>query len=125
MGEDRILLSGMTFFGRHGVLPAERELGQRFVADVELGCDLRRAGLSDDLADTVDYGEVHRQVKEIIEGEPVNLIETLAERVAAAILSRHPRVEEVRIRISKPDVRLGGTILSGSAVEIVRRRSDG
>ncbi len=58
MTEDRILLEGMLFSGHHGTLPAERELGQRFAVDVELRCDLRAAGSTDDLAQTVDYGAV-------------------------------------------------------------------
>jgi 7,8-dihydroneopterin aldolase/epimerase/oxygenase len=122
MKEDRILLEGMVFHGRHGTLPAERELGQRFVVDVELGLDLRPAGLSDELARTVDYGEVHRRTREIVEGEPANLIEAVAERIAASVLEHHPPVECVRVRVSKPDVRLGDTVLRGSAVEIQRRR---
>ena len=120
--EDRILLEGMVFHGRHGTLPAERELGQPFVVDVELRLDLRPAGLSDDLSQTVDYGEVHKQVREIVEGPPVNLTETLAERIAATVLEEHPPVEAVRVKVAKPHVRLGGTVLEGSAVEILRRR---
>jgi dihydroneopterin aldolase len=121
MSEDRILLTGMMFHGNHGVLPAERELGQRFVVDIELDCDLRPAGTSDDLAETVDYSEVHGKVREIVEGEPAQLIETVAERIASAILEEQIRVEAVRIRVTKPDVRLGDTVLEGSAVEILRR----
>jgi 7,8-dihydroneopterin aldolase/epimerase/oxygenase len=120
--QDRILLDGMVFHGRHGTLPAERELGQPFVVDVELRLDLRPAGLSDDLAQTVDYGEVHRLAREIVEGTPVNLTETVAERIAAAILVEHPAVEAVRVRVAKPHVRLDDTVLAGSAVEILRRR---
>jgi dihydroneopterin aldolase len=121
--EDRILLHGMIFYGHHGTLPAERELGQRFVVDIGLEFDLRSAGLSDDLAKTVDYSEVHRQVREIIEGEPVNLIETVAERIATSILEEHRLVEAIRVRVTKPDVRLENTVLDGSAVEILRHRS--
>jgi dihydroneopterin aldolase len=120
--EDRILLEGMVFHGRHGTLPAERELGQPFVVDVELRLNLRPAGLSDDLAQTVDYGEVHRRAKEIVEGPPVNLTETVAERIAAAVLEEHPAVEGVRVKVAKPHVGLGDTVLAGSAVEISRRR---
>jgi 7,8-dihydroneopterin aldolase/epimerase/oxygenase len=123
--EDRILLEGMVFHGRHGTLPAERELGQPFVVDVELRLNLRPAGLSDDLAQTVDYGEVHRQAREIVEGEPVNLTETVAERIATAILEDHPLVEDVRVKVAKPHVRLDDTVLSGSAVEILRHRDTG
>jgi 7,8-dihydroneopterin aldolase/epimerase/oxygenase len=119
---DKILLEGMVFYGRHGTLPAERELGQPFVVDVELRLDLRPAGLSDDLARTVDYGEVHRRAQEIVEGPPVNLTETVAERIAAAVLEDHPPVEAVRVRVTKPHVKLGGTVLAGSAVEVLRRR---
>jgi dihydroneopterin aldolase len=120
---DRILLEGMIFHGYHGTLPAERELGQPFVVDVELRLDLRPAGLSDDLAQTVDYGEVHRRAREIVEGAPVNLSETVAERIAAAILEDYSLVEIVRVKVAKPHVRLGDTALVGSAVEILRRRS--
>lgn len=120
--KDRILLEGMVFGGHHGVLPAERELGQPFVVDVELGLDLRSAGLSDDLTQTVDYGEVHRRAKEIVEGPPVDLIETVAERLAAVILEDQPLVEAVRVRVRKPHVRLNGAVLAGSAVDILRRR---
>jgi dihydroneopterin aldolase len=123
--KDRILLEGMVFYGRHGTVPAERELGQPFVVDVELRLDLRPAGLSDDLAQTVDYGEVHRRARGIVEGPPVNLTETVAERIAAAVLEDHPPVEAVRVKVAKPHVRLGDTVLAGSAVEVLRRRDAG
>ena len=122
MSEDRIVLSEMVFHGHHGTLPAENELGQPFVVSVELGLDLRPAGTSDDLAKTVDYGEVHRMAQGIVEGRPVQLIETLAERIAAGALRGYPAVETVKVKVAKPHVRLGGTVLAGSAVEIVRRR---
>jgi 7,8-dihydroneopterin aldolase/epimerase/oxygenase len=119
---DKILLEGMVIHGRHGTLPAERELGQPFVIDVELYLDLRPAGLSDDLNKTVDYGEVHRRVREIVEGPPTGLTETVAERIAASTLEEHPLVEAVRVKVAKPHVRLDGTVLAGAAVEIFRRR---
>jgi len=120
---DRILLEGMVFHGHHGILPAERELGQPFVVDVELRLDLRPAGLSDDLAKTVDYGEVHRLAKQVVEGEPAGLTETVAERIANATLEEYPLVDVVRVKVKKPNVRLGDTVLDGSAVEILRRKS--
>ena len=113
----------MIFHGRHGTLPAERELGQPFVVDVDLYLDLSPAGLSDDLAKTVDYGEVHRLAKQVVEGEPANLTETVAQRVASAVMEEHPLVDAVRVRVKKPHVRLDGTVLGGSAVEILRRRA--
>jgi dihydroneopterin aldolase len=93
--------------------------------DIELHLDLQAAGLSDDLTQTVDYSEVHRQAKEIVEGPPVSLTETLAERLARTVLEDHPAVEAVRIKVAKPNVRLDDTVLTGSAVEIVRRRDVG
>ena len=123
--EDKILLEGMIFHGRHGTLPAERELGQPFVVDIELRLDLQPAGLSDDLTQTVDYSEVHRQAKKIVEGTPVSLTETLAERIAGTVLEDYPTVEAVRVKVAKPNVRLDDTVLTGSAVEILRRRNDG
>ena len=122
MTEDRILLEGLHFFGYHGTLPAEHDLGQRFVVDVELRCDLQAAGEADDLSRTVDYSEVYRRAREIVEGPPVKLTETVAERIAAAVLADHPLVESVRVRVSKPHVRLEGGVLAGSAVEVVRHR---
>ena len=122
---DRILLEGMVFHGRHGTLPAERELGQPFVVDVELRLGLRAAGLSDDLSQTVDYGKVHQEIKEIVEGPSVNLTETVAERIATTVLEEHPLVETIKVKVAKPHVRLGGTVLAGSAVEILRHRDAG
>lgn len=122
MTEDRIVLEGMRFYGHHGTLAAERELGQEFVVDVELHCDLRAAGLADDLDKTVDYSQVYRRVRAVVEGPPVGLTETVAERIAAAILAEHSRVEAVRVRVAKPHVRLDGGALVGSAIDIVRRR---
>lgn len=123
--EDRVLLEGMIFHGRHGTLPAERELGQPFVVDIELRLDLQPAGLSDDLTQTVDYSAVHRQAKEIVEGPPLSLTETLAERIAGTVLEDYPTVEAVRVKVAKPNVRLDDTVLTGSAVEIVRHRDVG
>ncbi len=122
MTEDQILLTGMIFSGHHGTNADERELGQPFVVDITLRVDLRAAGEADDLTLTVDYSEVYRQARAIVEGPPVQLTETLAERIAAAVLERHALVEGVRVRVAKPHVRLDGGVLSGSAVEIVRAR---
>ena len=122
MSEDRILLTDMVFHGHHGTLPAENELGQPFVVSIELHVDLQPAGSSDDLTRTVDYSEVHRMACDIVEGPHVQLIEALAERIAAGVLRDHPAVEAVKVKVAKPHVRLGDTVLAGSAVEILRRR---
>ena len=124
MTEDRILLEGMIFFGYHGTRPPERELGQRFVVDIELTCDLRAAGESDDLTQTVDYSEVYRTARSIVAGPPVGLTETVAERIAQAVLANQSLVKAIRVKVSKPNVRLDDTVLTASAVEIVRRREE-
>ena len=122
MTEDRIELRGMRLYGHHGPLPAERELGQPFLVDVELRCDLRAAGVADDLDLTVDYGAVYRQVRAVVEGPALGLTEAVAEQIAGAILAGHGWVEAVRVRVTRPQVRLDGGVLAGSAVEIVRYR---
>jgi 7,8-dihydroneopterin aldolase/epimerase/oxygenase len=122
MSEDRILLADMYFHGRHGTLQAEHDLGQPFVVSIELYLDLRPAGTSDDLTKTVDYSGVHRMARDIVEGPPVQLTETLAEMIAAATLDEHPALEAVKVKVAKPHVRLDDTVLAGSAVEILRRR---
>ncbi|MFD0773254.1 dihydroneopterin aldolase [Streptomonospora algeriensis] len=98
---DRIRLSGLRARGYHGVLDHERRDGQDFVVDVGLGLDLAEAGRSDALADTVHYGELADRLVEVVQGEPVRLIETLAERLAAVCLSE-PRVRRVEVTVHKP-----------------------
>jgi 7,8-dihydroneopterin aldolase/epimerase/oxygenase len=84
---DRIALLGLRARGRHGVLAAERELGQEFVVDVVLHLDTRPAAAADDLARTVHYGELAERVVAVLTGEPVDLLETLAQRIADAALA--------------------------------------
>ena len=122
MSLDRIRLRGMRFYGYHGALPAERELGQRFEVDVELGLDLRPAGQSDDLARTVSYAEVYDLVRAVVEGSPHALLESIAEQAAARILGRFATVEEVRVLVRKPEAPIPG-ILEAAEVEIIRRRA--
>ncbi len=109
----------MVFYGYHGVNPEERVQGQRFVVDLELALDLAPAGTSDDLTTTVNYASVFKATRAIVEGEPCNLIETVAERIASNILSRFP-VEAVRVRVRKPWAPIKGSDLRYVAVEILR-----
>ena len=97
---DRIELRGMTFQGRHGVRPAEREQPQEFNVDVDVEADLARPSRSDQLADTIDYTKVRRIAREVIEGPPANLLETLAGRIAQQVLEV-PGVESVSVRVAK------------------------
>lgn len=98
---DRISLVGLQAHGRHGVLDTERMAGQVFGVDVVLGLDTRPAAASDDLADTVDYGALARDVLGVVEGEPVDLIETLAQRIADVCLVDE-RVQWTEVTVHKP-----------------------
>jgi dihydroneopterin aldolase len=118
---DRVVLRGLRAFGRHGVLPAERLHGQTFGVDVELGLDTSAAARSDDLADTVDYGALASDVVALVSGEPVNLIETLADRVAALCLAQ-PAVLEVRVTVHKPSAPVA-VPFEDVSVTITRSRS--
>ena len=100
-GTDRIELRGLRVRGRHGVLAAERELGQEFVVDLVLELDTRAAAASDDVRDTVHYGEVAEDVAAVVAGEPVALLERLAQRVADVVLARE-RVLAVEVEVHKP-----------------------
>ncbi|MBA8817692.1 dihydroneopterin aldolase [Microbacterium halimionae] len=98
---DEITLTGLRGFGFHGVYPDERRDGQEFVVDITLSLDTRRAAASDDVTDTVHYGEVADEVVAVITGAPVDLIETLAARIADTVLMRDA-VERVRVTVHKP-----------------------
>jgi dihydroneopterin aldolase len=98
---DRISLRGLRARGRHGVYDFERAQGQDFLVDVELELDLTRAARSDDVADTVHYGELAERLVAVVAGEPVNLIETLAERLAAVCME-DTRVEAAIVTVHKP-----------------------
>ena len=98
---DRISLRGLTVRGHHGVFDFERRDGQDFVFDVELELDLARAAASDDVTDTVHYGELAEGLAAVVAGEPVNLIETLAERLADVCLA-DARVGAATVTVHKP-----------------------
>lgn len=98
---DEIQLTGLTVFGRHGVFAHERENGQEFVIDLRLQIDLAAAAASDDVVDTVHYGELAEQVAAVVAGEPVNLIETLASRIADVALADE-RVQAATVTVHKP-----------------------
>jgi dihydroneopterin aldolase len=119
---DRIALINMRFQGKHGVLEEERAQPQPFEIDVELCLDLSPAGVSDDFSRTVDYGEVFEIVRDTIEGPSRQLIESLAETIAARLLADFAAVGvgEVLVRVRKPNVNLPGA-LDAASVEITRR----
>lgn len=122
MPDDRLTIRGIAFRAPCGVRPEERALGNDFSADVTLVLDLSAGGRSDDLADTVDYGQVAATVTETARGER-HLVERLAEDIAAAVLAAYP-VDAVRVALTKrhpPVAAIGG----GVTVVIERGRSAG
>lgn len=98
---DEITVTGLRAFGRHGVFDFEREQGQEFVVDVTMNVSTRRAAETDDVTDTIHYGEVSERVAAIVGGEPVNLVETLAQRIADDLLSDE-RVVLAVVTVHKP-----------------------
>ena len=120
VARDRIRLAGVRGRGHHGVFEHERREGQEFVVDVELAADLAPAGASDDLADTVNYGEIGAEVLARIEGEPFDLIERLADVIASDAL-RHSEVDEVTVTVHKPQAPVG-VPFADVTVTVVRHR---
>ncbi|MCW2496667.1 dihydroneopterin aldolase [Jatrophihabitans sp.] len=117
---DRILLTGLTVRGNHGVFDFERRDGQDFVVDVELELDTATAAGTDDLTHTVHYGELAEGLAAVIAGEPVNLLETLAQRLADVCLS-DDRVQAAVVTVHKPQAPIPLTF-SDVAVQIRRER---
>jgi 7,8-dihydroneopterin aldolase/epimerase/oxygenase len=118
---DRIRLEGMIFYGLHGVDPAEKALGQRFVVDLEVERDLRRPGRTDEVTDTVNYAQLYRIARAVLEGPSKNLIEAVAEEIARRVAETCAGVDAVRVRVRKPEVPIKGSILGAATVEIERR----
>jgi dihydroneopterin aldolase len=118
---DRITLTGLRVHAHHGVFAAERETGQPFIVDLTVFVDLRGAAAGDDLARTVHYGELAEAVVAAVERDPVDLIETVAERVAGVALA-FAAVDEVEVTVHKPEAPI--TVpFDDVAVTIVRRRA--
>jgi dihydroneopterin aldolase len=120
---DSITLSGLAFYGYHGVFPEETKLGQRFILDVTMRLPLREAGRGDDLARTVNYAEAYGIIKRIVEGEPLKLLEALAERVAMELLQTYTIIHELTVRVTKPHPPFDAQ-LHGVTVEIQRKRAN-
>ncbi|HBJ8840836.1 TPA: dihydroneopterin aldolase [Listeria monocytogenes] len=120
---DKIYLNELVFYGYHGVLAEETKLGQTFRVSLILGLSTKKAGISDSVDDTVSYAEVYETVKEIVEGTPFKLIEALAEKIATEVLTGYPLLEEVTVKLIKPNPPIPGHY-DFVAVEIERKRSD-
>jgi dihydroneopterin aldolase len=121
---DRIELHNMVFQGRHGYTDEERATAQPFEVDIELRLNLQPAGVDDDLEKTVDYAKVYAVARAVVEARTFRLLEAIAEAIGHDVLTGYPAVDEVCVRVRKPNVKLGGP-LDYSGVEIARRRREG
>ncbi|MBK1785191.1 dihydroneopterin aldolase [Prauserella cavernicola] len=99
---DRITLTGLAVFGRHGVFEHEKREGQEFVVDVTAWLSLAPAAASDDLADTLHYGELAQLAADIVGGEPYDLIESVAGRIADEVMRKDSRLSAVEVTVHKP-----------------------
>lgn len=115
---DQIEIKGIAAFGYHGVLPQEREVGQRFYADITLETDMTAIGRSDEITDGVNYAEVYRTAQAILTGAPVNTLEALVTNINAAILRAYPLVSAVTTTVYKPSAPVPGPL---THVAVTRR----
>lgn len=118
---DSIILEGMQFYGYHGVNPEERVLGQRYVVDLVAEIDLKAAGVSDRIEDTVSYSHIYRSVRAVMEGEPRNLLESAAQAIADRMLAEFP-IDAVTVTVKKPNPPVRGSSIELAAVRIHRTR---
>lgn len=120
---DKIILSNLGFYAYHGVLDAEKILGQKFFIDAELFLDTKEAGKSDDLTKSVSYADVYEIIKYITEKKRFDLIEALAETIAKEVLDSYSMIKSIMVRVKKPEAPVKG-IFDYFAVEIRRDRDE-
>lgn len=118
---DKVSVNGMEFYGYHGVFKEENKLGQRFRVDLTIELDLKKAGEFDNLDHTVNYAELYKCCKEIVEGKPFKLIEAVAEQIAKEIFIGFNTVQHCTVKMIKPDPPIPG-YYKEVAVEIRRSR---
>ncbi|XP_020686906.1 dihydroneopterin aldolase 2-like [Dendrobium catenatum] len=119
--QDKLILRGLQFYGFHGVHPVEKEQGQKFLVDIDAWLDLRIAGETDDITDTVSYTDIYRTTKEIMEGPSQNLLESVAHLIANTTLLKYPQIHAVRVKVGKPDILVDGP-MDYLGIEILRSR---
>ncbi|MFB4168670.1 dihydroneopterin aldolase [Virgibacillus sp. JSM 102003] len=120
---DKILINQMAFYGYHGLFPEENKLGQRFYVDIQLMLDLKNSSKSDDMNDSINYGDVYELIKGIVEGKPKNLIEAVAEDISDALFQAFDLLNACTVKVIKPDPPIPGHYHS-VAVEITRERTE-
>ncbi len=119
---DILRLKGMVFLARHGALPPERELDQRFEVDLTIFGNFQTAADSDDLQDAIDYRNLHQTVKQVMEGPSKNLLETLAEVIAQELLALN-QFDGVTVCVRKPNIPYNA-IIDSAEIEITRWRNE-
>lgn len=117
---DKIILRGAQFHGKHGVSPEERVVGGRIIVDVEVEYDLRRPGLSDEIADTISYSDVFKTIRHLVEDTESLLLEALARKICDALFEKFP-LEAVTLYVRKQPPPIRGVVES-AGVEIRRTR---
>lgn len=120
---DKIILNRLSFYGYHGLFQEEKQLGQRFLVDATLNVNLKKAGKKDDMQQSIDYGAAFTLIEQIVTGDSKNLIEAVAEEIAASLLNHFPSLHSCVIKVTKPNPPISGQYES-VAVEINRSRSD-
>ena len=119
---DKIILQGIRLYGFHGANAEEKILGQIYLVDCEVTLDLSKAGISDNLTDTVSYTDIYKAVRFVIEGESKNLLEALAESIASKIINEF-EINSIKITLMKPNPPIKGANINHAAVEITRYRT--
>ncbi|GGA63640.1 dihydroneopterin aldolase [Pelagibacterium lentulum] len=119
---DRIILAGLAFYGYHGVMMEENNLGQRFRIDLELGLDMDAAALTDDVAQTISYADIYDLVKLAFEEKRFKLIEALGHHIIMRLFGTFEQLDWIRIRVRKPEAPLP-IVVGEAAIEMVRTRA--
>lgn len=119
---DKILINQMSFYGYHGLFPEENKLGQRFKVDLSLELDLKKAGQTDDMEESINYGRIYEVTKEVVEGEAKQLVETVAENIASELLAHFEKLQALTVTVIKPDPPIPGHYES-VAIELYRERT--
>ena len=107
---DRINLRNMAFYGYHGNLPSENEIGQRFFVDISLAVDLSKAGQSDQLEDSINYADIYERTKAIVEGTPHRLIERVGTLITDSIWGHYEGLRGLSVTVRKPEAPIPGVL---------------
>jgi dihydroneopterin aldolase len=118
---DKILIKDLKLYAFHGVNPEEKVQGQHFLLDIEAEIDLSKAGITDDLQDTVSYAKIIKTVRRVFTEEINDLLERAAQRVADTLLTEYPLLESVKILLKKPEAPIQADF-DYVGIEIVRKR---